>query len=416
MRSATRPAGLFRNRDYVSLVTVQGVSVLGNQVMSIAMPLLTLALTDSPAHAGMVVALGAVPYVMFSLPAGALVDRWNRRNVLAVCNAVRAAVILWVPFAYATGILTVAHLYALSLIFGTAFVFFNIAELAALPQMVEKADLPKAGSVNAVTESTAGLVGPGLGGLLVGLGRTPVAGGVLAFLVAGVAYAVSVLSLLAIRRPLPSEREPDTTRSVRRDIGAGLRFLWQHRTIRRIAVISACLNLLFSPAYLAVIVLARDELHASGAVIGLIFSLGGGAGILGGLLAPRISRRVPFDRVIVGSLVVWAAAMPLLPLAWTPAVVIAGWVLVTLISPVYDVTQLSYRLSLILDELQGRVNSTFRFIAWGLRPVAIGIGGLAVAALGSRPTLWIIACGMTVLAAGTVLATNRAAQQCGPQR
>ncbi|MBV8541659.1 MAG: hypothetical protein JO063_08555 [Pseudonocardiales bacterium] len=108
--------------------------------------------------------------------------------------------------------------------------------------------------------------------------------------------------------------------------------------------------------------------------------------------------------------------MPLLPLAWTPTAMIAGWVLVTLVSPVYDVTQLSYRLSLVSDELQGRVNSTFRFIAWGLRPVAIGIGGVAVAALGPRPTLWIIACGMAVLAAGTALATSRTAKQCGPQR
>lgn len=415
------PGRLLRNRGFTSLVMVQGVSVLGNQIMSIALPLLTLELTGSPSQAGVVAGLGSVPYLLFSLAAGALVDRWEHRTVLMACNAMRAVVILWVPLAHAAGVLDVTQLYVLSLVTGTAFVFFNIAELAALPQVVPKQHLQKASSVNAVTESTSGLFGPGVGGALVGLGSTPVVGGVLALLVAAVSYGVSVLPLFALPRsrrhqrhrrptaakPTPAEKPGGPGEPSKPGLGSaiaeGLAYLWRHRTIRRIAILSAALNLLFSPAYLAVIVLAGKELRMSDASVGLVFSLGGAAGIVGGLLAPRIGRRLPQEKVIVGSLVAWAVVMPLLPWAMSPAMLVAGWVLVTLISPVYDVNQLSYRLSLISEELQGRVNSTFRFIAWGLRPVAVGVGGVVTAALGPRATLGISAAGMALLAVGAAL-------------
>ncbi|MFJ7777427.1 MFS transporter [Streptomyces yangpuensis] len=415
------PTRLLRNRGFTSLVTVQAVSVLGNQIMSIALPLLTLELTGSPAQAGIVAGLGAAPYVVFSLVAGALVDRWDHRTVLMVCNVLRAGVILWVPLAHAAGLLSVVQLYVVSLATGTAFVFFNIAELKALPLTVDTVQLQKASSVNAVTESTGGLIGPGVGGTLVGLGSTPLVGGVLALFVAAVSYAVSVLPLFALPRS-PARTRTSVRRAgkegeeragggggsgIRGEIVEGLAFLWHHRAIRRIALVSAGLNLLFSPAYLAVMVLAGTDLHMSDAAIGLLFSLGGAAGILGGVLAPRLTRRLTHAKVIVGSLAAWAVVMPLLPWAMTPAMLVAGWMLVTLISPVYDVTQLSYRLSLISDELQGRVNSTFRFIAWGLRPLATGAGGLVTAALGPRATLGIAAGGMVLLALGAVLTSRR---------
>ncbi|MEV4454521.1 MFS transporter [Microbispora sp. NPDC049633] len=187
------------------------------------------------------------------------------------------------------------------------------------------------------------------------------------------------------------------------EVGEGLGFLWRHRAIRCVALVSACLNVLFSPCYLAVIGLARDELHASEAFVGLVFSLGGGAGIVGGLLASRIAERFRPRGIIVGSVLAWAAVMPVLPSATTPEVLIAGWMLVALISPVYDVTQMSYRLSLIPDHLQGRVNSTFRFIARGLRPLTMGVGGVATGVLGPRALLWICAGGMVLLAAGTTI-------------
>jgi MFS family permease len=398
------PPRLFRNHDYLFLVAGQGVSVLGAQIVSVALPLLALDLTRSPAQAGLVAALAAAPYLVLSLVAGALVDRWNRRTVLVACNVVRAAVFLWVPLGYALGVLDLLQLCVLALVSGTAFVFFTITELAVLPQLVPHPQLARAGSVNAVAESTAGLVGPGLGGTLVGAGRTPLAGGALAFLVAGGAYAVSALSLLLIRRPLRGTGARGAP--VRREVAAGLRFLWECQEIRRIALTSAALNLLFSPAQLAIIVHAQ-ELRASPAEVGLIFSVGGAAGIAGGLLAPRLTRRVPVGRALAGAVVVWALAMPLLPAATALWALVAAWAVVTFVSPVYDVTQLAYRLALIPAELQGRVNSTFRFIAWGLRPIAVGVGGLALGAVGARPTLWALACGMAVLASVTIIGRIR---------
>ncbi|MEK2479069.1 MFS transporter [Streptomyces noursei] len=428
--ASTAPSrALRRNRSYLLLVGAQGASVLGGQIMTMALPLLVLGLTGSPTHAGLAAAVGAAPHIVLSLAAGALVDRWDRRTVLLVCVAVRAAVLLWVPVAHELRVLEVTQLYALSLLNGTAFVFFNIAELSVLPELVDKAQLSRASSVNAVVESTAALTGPGLGGALVALGGSPVDGGALAFLTAGIAYAAATGPLLLLPRgqaPKPGTRQagaPETAREAAgagwrarlvREIAEGLGFLWRHRDIRRIALTSAALNLLFSPCYLAVLVLARDELHASEVYVGLIFSLGGAGGILGGILASRIAGRRNAPGVIVGSVLAWAAVMPLLPAARAPETLIAGWILVTLISPVYDVTQLSYRLSMVPDGLQGRVNSTFRFIAWGLRPLAMGLGGVATSALGPRALLWTCAGGMALLAVAVLVGGPRTTKVPSP--
>src|SRR5438270_3170247 len=124
---------LWRNRDYMLLWGGQVVSTAGSAASAIVYPLLILALTDSPAAAGLAGALRALPYLVFSLPAGALIDRWDRKRVMILCDTGRALALASIPLALAFGILTVAQLFIVSFIEGTLFVFFNIAEVACLP-------------------------------------------------------------------------------------------------------------------------------------------------------------------------------------------------------------------------------------------------------------------------------------------
>src|SRR6266705_27890 len=123
----SRPS-LWRNRDYMLLWSGQLVSNIGTQVSQLAFPLLILALTQSPALAGIAAALRALPYLIFSLPAGALIDRWDRKLVMIVCDVGRALSMASIPFALAIGQLTVLQLFIVSAIEGTLYVFFNIAE------------------------------------------------------------------------------------------------------------------------------------------------------------------------------------------------------------------------------------------------------------------------------------------------
>src|SRR6266700_3059305 len=148
-----RPKTLWLNRDYMLLWSGQMVSNVGTQVAQLAFPLLILALTGSPAQAGFAGALRALPYVFFSLPAGALIDRWDRKRVMIICDAGRALSMASIPVALAIGHLTIIQLYLVSTIEGTLFVFFNIAEVACLPNVVAKEQLPAATAQNTVTMS-----------------------------------------------------------------------------------------------------------------------------------------------------------------------------------------------------------------------------------------------------------------------
>src|SRR5260370_28066593 len=161
-----QPKSLWLNLDYMLLWSGQMVSNVGTQVSTLAFPLLILALTNSPAQAGFAGALRALPYVIFSLPAGALIDRWDRKRVMILCDTGRALSLASIPVALATGHLTIIQLYLVSLIEGTLFVFFNIAEAACLPRVVPKEQLPAATAQNMATDGVTTLIGPSLGGAL----------------------------------------------------------------------------------------------------------------------------------------------------------------------------------------------------------------------------------------------------------
>jgi MFS family permease len=162
---------LWSNRDYMLLWSGQAVSSLGTQVSTIAFPFLVLALTGSLAQAGFMGGLRALPYLIFSLPAGALIDRWDRKRVMIICDGGRALALGSIPVAVLLGQLTMLQLYLVSAVEGTLFVFFNLAEVACLPRVVPPEQLPAATAQNSATDGTSFLVGPALGGALFGLGQ-----------------------------------------------------------------------------------------------------------------------------------------------------------------------------------------------------------------------------------------------------
>jgi len=367
---------LWRNRDYMFLWSGQLVSTLGTGVSSIAFPLLVLALTHSAAQAGLLGAFESLPYLIFSLPAGALVDRWDRKRVMVICDTGRALSLISIPLAALLGRLTVPQLYVVTLIDGTLYVFFNLAEVACLPRVVPKAQLPQASAQNEGGSIAAGLIGPPLGTFLFGVvGRT------IPFLVDAVSYAASVVTLLNIRTEFQEERAP-TTRRLRAEIAEGLAWLWRQPLIRFMAVLTGGINLVNAASTLLVIIIARDY-HVPDALIGVIISIGSLGGIVGALLAPRIQRRFGFGAVITAT--VWLSALlwPLYAVVPNPlllGVVTAG---LYIMGPIYNAVQFSYRISIIPDALQGRVNSSFRLLAFGGQPIGAALSGFLIAAHGA---------------------------------
>jgi MFS family permease len=393
---APRSPTLWRNRDYMLLWSGQIVSSIGTQASMLAFPLLVLAITRSPAQAGFTSALRAVPYLIFSLPAGALVDRWDRKRLMLLCDVGRALALGSIPVALALGRLTVAQVYLVSLVEGSLFVFFNLSEAACLPRVVLKEQLPAATAQKTATDSVSLLVGPPLGGALFGVARA------LPFLGDALSYGASVVSLFFIRTRFQGERGL-AQRRLHVDIGEGLAWLWGQPLIRYMAFLTGTSNLVGNGTFLIAIVIAQSQ-HASSFVIGAIFTIASVGGIAGSLVAVRLQRRFSFAQVIIACVWVWAALTPLLALAPNPYVlglVLAGSFLA---GTIYDVVQYSSRLALIPDALQGRVNSVFRLIAFGGQPVGYALAGVLLQTVG--PVASVLFFSVPYVAAALLTTTN----------
>ena len=387
---------LWRNRDFHLLWSGQTVSVLGSNVSWLAMPLLVLALTHSPAQAGFMAAVRQAPYLLFSLPAGALVDRWNRKLTMIVCDSARWLALGSVPVAFALGHVTLVHLYIVSFIEGTGYVFFSLAQIAALPQVVEPEHLARAYSFDNITEYVGSLFGPSLGAFIISLASQVKTGTMLAYVFDSVSYLVSVVSLLFIRVSFQMERVAEKRRALYKEIAEGLRFRWRERLLRIMLMLTTIVNFLQSPSTLVIIVLARGPLHISVQLLGLVLSAQGVGGVLGGFVAPWIRTRLRFGQIVIGSVMLWAVAALALALAPSAPLLIAGIGAIGLLWPIYGVTLVTYRLSITPEHLQGRVNSAFRFLSYGSEPLGAAVGGLLLVPLGGQPVLFLIAGGLAL--------------------
>jgi predicted MFS family arabinose efflux permease len=390
------PAPLWKNRDYMLLWSGQVVSTLGSTASSVVIPLLILALTSSPEAAGIAGALRALPYLVFSLPVGALIDRWDRKAVMIRCDVGRAIAVASIPVAMAFDLLTLTQIYAVALVEGSLFVFFNIAEVAALPRVVTPAQLPQAAAWNEAGFGVANIVGPPFGTVLYqAFGRS------VPFIADAVTYVASIVSLMRIKAPFHTERAA-ATRNLRGEVAEGLRWLWGNPLIRYMAFLTGGLNLINAATPLIIIVLAK-EMGAGDAAIGVIFSVAGIGGILGSLVGGRIQRRFTFGQVIIA--VIWANALFFPLYAIVPSYFLLGVVgaAIYFVGPMYNVVQFSYRLSIIPDRLQGRVNSVFRLLAFGFMPIGAALSGLLIEHFGAIVAVWTFSGWMLLLAVATMV-------------
>ncbi len=371
---------LWRNRNYLLLWSGQIVSLTGTGISQLAFPLLVLALTGSPAQAGLVGALRGLPFLLLSLVAGALVDRWNRKKVMIFCDVGRALALGSIPFAYAIGHLTVVQLYITALIEGTLFTFFNLAETACLPNVVEREQLSAASAQNEATYNFTFLVSPLLGGALYSLGKA------LPFLTDAISYILSVCSLGMIRTSFQQERE-DAPLTLWADIRAGLLWMWHQPLIRYLSLLTGCINLVAISSELIVIVIAQAE-HASPFFIGVIFTVGGIGSTIGALLSTPIQKNVRFGSATIAICWLTVILWPLYFIAFQPYFLAIVFASITLVGPIYNVMQYSYRVTLIPDELQGRVNSVFRLVAFGLQSLGLALTGVLLQRFG--PTITIV--------------------------
>jgi MFS family permease len=395
----------------MKLWAASAISDVGSQVTLVALPLIAaLSLGATPWQMGLLSAAGSAPILLVGLFAGVWVDRLRRRPLMIAADVGRAALLLLIPLAAAAGTLRMEILYVVALSTGALSVLFDVAYLSLLPTLVDRDELVEANGKIEVTASVAQVVGPGLGGTLLGT-----LGAAVAVMVDAVSFLVSALFLRGIPATEPRPAASGERVGVTAEIVEGLNAV-AHRILRALAVCSASTNL-FGRMFLAVYVLYMTrDLGLDSVGVGLVFATGGVGALAGSLVVEATTRRLgPGPTMIWAQLVfgVTGLAVPLavlMPRIALPLVVgseFTQWMAIV----VYYVSAVSVRQALVPDRLRGRVNATMRFLAGGAMPIGALIGGALGGVIGLPWTLVAAELGMLLGFVWLVLSPVRALRE-----
>ncbi|MFB7511957.1 MULTISPECIES: MFS transporter [unclassified Streptomyces] len=413
MKTASPATG--RRYGFGALWLGQSLSLIGTQIGTLALSLMAvIELNASADQLGVIKALQYLPFLLFALPLGPLVDRKDRRRLMLVADVARMLLVAVVPLLHFLGVLTLWWLYALPFVIGVFQVLFDSAYMAYVPQLVGREQLPRANRNLQASQSAADLGGPGLGGLVVGALGAP-----LALVLDALSFALSAVTLAAIgplrsrsrsrqgseAEPEPeSVPEPDTAPSPKprgalatwwQEVREGLVFVFGQAELRALALETAVFNACEQGILVLYTVYAVRELDFSPLLLGLSLAAGGVGALLGTFLSELADARLGLGPTIVLGSVVGGGSFLLIPLAdgsqtMVFALVCSGLGLAGFATGVSNVLQVSLRQMLTPDALTGRMTASLRFVAYGMVPVGSLLGGVVGSAIGLRPALWVL--------------------------
>jgi Transmembrane secretion effector len=395
------PAGessgsVLANRDFVKLWAGETVSLTGTQVTQFTMPLVAiLTLNATVFQVGVLNALRFVPVILLSLFAGVWLDRRRRRPVLIACALGSAVLIGLVPLAAVTGLLSIGLLYVVTALVGTLSMTFDVGALSYVPFLVGREHLAESNSKIQASTAVAGISGPGLAGLLVGLITAPIT-----LSLDAASYLCSALALISIRKPEPEPDRLAERPSVRRSIAEGFRAVYGSKLLRALLAQSTALNLFFGSYTTIFVVYAVRYLGLTPVELGIVVGGAPVGGLFGALLAGRVRAALGFGRTMAVTTIGVSGGplMLLIPHRGSPlalVVLVAAQLVYGCSISIFNVNAITLRQVLTPMRLLARMNATYRMLLYGAAPVGAMAGGLLGNAVGLRSALVISLIAMT---------------------
>ena len=383
--------------SYWKLWGATTISNLGDGIVAIAYPWLASAVTRSPLLIALSAVVSRLPWLVFTLHAGVITDRFNRKRIIVAMDTLRGLLTIAIGiFVYLereslpslneltslTNLETNYTLYSVILItaflFGLAEVLRDNCAQTLMPAVVEDKDLEKAnGRMWSAESLTNSFIGPPLGSFIIAIAIF------LPFFVDAVTFFLAA-ALIAGMKPTVKSFEPETKSgpiNFRAEIKEGFSWLWSHTLLRPMAIILGLLNGIASLSAAVYILFAQEVLNTTVFIFAVLGTAAAVGGILGGLLGPKISEKIGSGRSLAIALFVMPLGALLIGFASQWYVV---WALVffqTFAGVLWNIVTVSLRQSLIPTNLLGRVNSVYRFFAWGTIPIGTLLGGGVVFAL-----------------------------------
>ncbi len=402
---------MWSNTNFWLLLLGQGVSVLGDQCWFVALPWLVLELHGSPVDAGLTRALEWLPYILFALVAGVLVDRWNRRRLLIIIEIGRAVALLVIPTLALLGILQSWHVFVVAFVLSSLDVFFNVGLAAVVPALVPKEQLTQANSAMESVFSLTAIIGLPLMGALLALIGAP---GLLAL--DGVSFLFSLAVLIILRFPSPPARVTSLSwRQIGCDISEGLGFIWHDRVMRSIATLNFVGNLTNASLLILSIFYLKEVLHLPEEVLGFVLGMAAFGTFMGAFFNPRLVRKVGH-----GNAVVFGFGLGLLPFLFYSLT--DNWVWLGLGHFIFGLALIHInintnviRQTVVTRDMLGRVIGSARMLAYTSLPLGSLGAGLLAEWWGVHPVFYLAIAarlGLIVLAYFSPLRGYRLSKSC----
>jgi len=392
---------LRRNRDFILLQVGQLLSSAGTSSSSIAFPLLVLAITHSPAKAGIVAFGRTLAWALLTLPAGLAADRWSRRRLMIAADGVRMVAVGSLAAAIFLDRVAFWEIVVAAFVEGSGSALFRGSQPGALRAVVPTHQIPAAVAAETGRGAAVSLAGPPLGGALFGIARG------LPFLVDAVSYAFSTLSLLAMRTPFQEERELQLA-SLSSRLAEAFRFVWSRPFLRTCALLFGLANFIGPGVLLAVVVIGKQQ-GLSGGEVGALVAAFGACLLLGSFLSQFVRRLLPIRAVLLLELWTWFGCA--LFLVWPSVYVLTAGILPTALAiPSTDSVVHGYRIAMTPDRLLGRAESVWTIIALLIAPLGPLTAGVLLSTVSARATIAVFASVGVVLALwGTLSPSIRSA-------
>lgn len=391
-----QPQGLWKNPDFMKIWLSKTISNIGDGITNIALPLIAIQmLAATPAQISIISALGGAAVVLFGLLAGVWVDRLRRRPIVIATDLGRALLLCSIPIAAFAGILHMEQVYIVAACTGVLAVFFNAADVALLPDLVQAQELVEGNSKLGISDALAEMVGPALAGVLVQVLSAP-----LALLLDVCSFLCSAWCIARIGKPEPELHPADQQRSMWHESIEGIVFVFKHPLLRTLAGgagIFNCFGMFIGTLYTFYIV---RTLGLAPIVLGFSIAAGGLSSLAGAWFAERVVRTVGLGWAIGGGLLAYGLLGLPLPFLYGPAPLMVALLLgMQLIGDVavaiHLISELSLRQMLIPPRLMGRANMGVQLLTQGVMPLGALLAGVLAEQLGVRATLLIGVLGVT---------------------
>lgn len=366
-------ASVLFNKNFTFYLIGIAFSNIGSAFTTFVFPLMILKLTGSAFQVGIVSALSFIPYAILGLPAGALIDRLNKKTIMKCADIIRLISYLSIPVLSFYNMLSIFQIYVVAIISGVGLVFHSISEVSIIPSIVKEEDLASANSYIYATQNVSEFLGPIIGGLL----YTYMGYSILIF-IDSMTFLLSFFSLILIKIETKSifNQEKLSGKNFLSDVKVGFDYLLSNSTIRVMAVVVSLSNLIISPYYIYIVMFVKEDMNQSSQALGLVLGISSLGALIGSLSASFLLKLFNFGKLIVIILFLDTIFRLMLPFSTYIFILIPLLGLTYMTQSILNIAIITLRQKKCSEHMLGRVNSVFKTMVFAFRAIGLFLGGI----------------------------------------